>query len=172
MNHHIPFSHDGIQADVTITDEAVAIEVSIRGWVRKRSYQLVFAASDVQQLRAALLVCLDASLYQELPNDWIRKVENLSWRLFGFQRTHTLAKEPEFPALTYADEISLLGMGQSKSRPQTQVTDAFIGQRTGEQYLLLRVGQYMSEGIGNMSGSTPDTAVIPLRLLGELLKRL
>lgn len=63
-------------------------------------------------------------------------------------------------------------MGQSKSRPQTQVTEVYIGQRTGEQYLLLRVGHYMSEGIGNMSGSTPDTAVIPLRLLGELLKRL
>lgn len=98
-NQHIPFSHHGIQADVTITDEAVAIDVSIRGWVRKRRYQLIFAASDVQQLRAAFMVCMDASLYQELPNDWIRKVENLSWRLFGFQRTHSLGKEPELPVL-------------------------------------------------------------------------
>lgn len=171
MTNHA-FSHQGILADFAITDSGVEIDVKIKGWARKRRFQLKFAAGDLRQLRAALLICLDASLYQDLADDWIRKVENLSWRLFGFQRTHTLAREPDFPALAYADEVSLLGMGQSKSRPQTEVTDVFIGQRAGEQFLLLRVGHYISEGVGNMGGSSPDTAVIPLVLLGALLKRL
>jgi hypothetical protein len=74
--------------------------------------------------------------------------------------------------LAYADEISMLGLNQSKSRPQTQITDVFIGQRKGELYVLMRVGRYVAQGVGNMSGSSPDTAVIPLGLLGALLKRL
>ncbi|MEZ5473339.1 MAG: hypothetical protein R3E90_16340 [Marinicella sp.] len=164
------FSHKGIHAKCKFADSKLEIVVDIKGWLRKRHYQLAFDASDLQALRTALLACLDASSYLALPDHWIVKVDNFSWRMFGFLRTHHFTKPPEFPSLAYSDEISLLGMSQSKSRPQTQITDAFIGQRKGEQYLLLRVGQYVTQGIGNMSGSRPDTAVIPMLLLSDLLR--
>jgi hypothetical protein len=166
------FIHKGITAQFKLDDLSLEIFVNIKGWVRRRSYQLIFDASDLGQLRAALLTCLDASSYQELGEGWIVKADNLSWRVFGFHRTHHFSKTIEFPSLAYADEISLLGMSQSKSRPKTHVNDAFIGHRKGEKYLLLRIGHYVSEGIGNMEGSSPDTAVIPLQLLSNLFKRI
>ncbi|WP_223788799.1 hypothetical protein [Marinicella meishanensis] len=164
------YSHRGMVAEFRVTDATIEIDVRIKGWVRRRHYQLVFHASTTDQLRSALLSGLDASSYQELADNWMVKVENVSWRMFGFHRTHRFPEPVEFPVLAYADEISLMGMKQKKSRPQTQITDAFIGHRKGEKYLLLRVGRYVSSGIGNNSGSTPDTAVMPLSLLNGLLK--
>lgn len=164
------FSHQGVAADFKVTDSSWVVEVNIKGWVRRRRYRLTFATSSQTPLRSALLNCLDASSYLELADNWMVKLENASWRMFGFRRTHCFAEVIEFPPLAYADEISLLGMAQTKSRPQTQITDAFIGHRKGEDYLLLRVGHYVSEGISNMGSRSPDTVVVPLKLINGVLK--